>query len=169
MLAFMLSRIRRAALPILVAIPILACGLSGAITQAAFVTPCKAQCTAEGADPAICESYCQCSYEYARDNGRLKELENVDVVPGQQMAPVLVDLLAECGSDLWDSNFQRLCVESCRDGAVCQARCECFLRELRGTGPREASTRFLVENLDVAPPTEAGNRRLEAAEQVCLR
>lgn len=149
------------------AVPILACGVTGAVTEAAFVTTCTAECGSAGADRALCESYCQCGYAYARDNDRLDELNNVQVVPGQAMPPVIVDLMSECGSDVWDSNFRRSCMQSCEEGDACQARCDCFLRELRGPGPRAQSTRFLIENLDVSPPTAAGSERLEAAGRAC--
>lgn len=161
------SRFLRLTLAVLSLAPALACGLSDTITETAFVTSCANECASAGADHSLCSSYCTCGYGYARDHDRLGELENVQVVPGQQMPPILVDLLAECGSDLWDSNFRRECVANCQMGPVCQERCECFLRELRGPGDRRASTRFLVENVDVSPATEAGNQRLDAAEQVC--
>lgn len=166
-----MSRTRRALrilLATLTLAPTLACGsLSDSVTEQAFVQTCTTECAGGGADRALCGTYCSCGYQYARDNNRLGELENAQVIPGQQMPPVIVDLMAQCGSDLWDSNFRRECVRNCQMGTVCQERCDCFLRELRGPGDRSESTRFLINNLDVAPATEAGNQRLDAAEQVC--
>ncbi len=161
-------RALRIVLAVLTLVPLLACGsVSDAVTQSAFEASCTSECASGGADRALCATYCSCGYRYARDHGRLDELENVQVVPGQRMPPVLVDLMAECGSDVWDSNFRRVCVANCEMGPVCQERCDCFLRELRGPGDRHESTRFLLENVDVEPATEAGNQRFEAAERVC--
>lgn len=147
----------------------LACGASGMVEQAAFQASCANECASQGADRALCESYCQCSYQYASSNQRLDELANVQVVPGQAMPPIVNDLMAECGSDLYDSNFRRECNRTCGADPSCATKCDCFLRELRGTGPRNESTRFLFTNLDVTPPTPAGQARLDAAEAVCTR
>ncbi|MCZ7677961.1 MAG: hypothetical protein M5U28_03935 [Sandaracinaceae bacterium] len=151
-------------------LPALACGLGDKIQQSAFEASCVAECVAN-ADRPTCESYCQCTYRWAADNGRMPELERVRVDNTGPMEPVMVDVMVACGSDLYDAAFNRGCVESCAaaaDRAQCQTECACMLRELRGPGPRPESTRFLVTNLDQQPPTPAGQARMDAAQAACL-
>lgn len=151
-------------------LPALACGLGDKIQQSAFETTCVAECVAN-ADRPTCESYCQCSYRWAADNDRLGDLERVNADDDGPMAPVLVDVMVACGSDLYDAAFNRGCVDTCAqeaDRAQCQTECACMLRELRGAGPRPESTRFLVTELDRQPATPAGQARMDAAQAACL-
>lgn len=151
-------------------VPVLACGLGDRIEQTAFETSCVAECAAN-ADRPTCEGYCQCTYRWARDNGRMAELERVRYDGTGPMPPVMVDVMFACGSDLYDAAFTHGCVEACAeqaDRAQCESECACMLRELRGPGARPESTRFLVENLDRQPPTPAGQARMEAAQAACL-
>jgi hypothetical protein len=131
---------------------------------------CVNECVAS-VDRALCETYCDCGYRYARDHDRLEELNHTSApAPGQPMPPVLVDLMAECGSDVFDASFSNECVRTCSTdspAATCTTRCDCLLRELRGPGPRNASTRFLVENLTPNPATPLGQARRDAAQRVC--
>lgn len=164
----MTQRALRLVLAILTLVPTLACGLIDTLQERPFVSECTDACAVGGVDRTLCADYCTCGYRYASDNDRLAELENAQATPGQPMPPVLVDLMAECGSDVWDASFTSSCMQSCEIGQeACRTHCACFLGELRGTGDRRASTRFLVENLE-GQPTEAGNQRMQAAERVCL-
>jgi len=163
-------RVLAAAVTLVAMVPMLACGLGNQIEESAFNSSCVAECVAN-ADRPVCETYCQCAYRWARESGRMSEVENAEVTPGAPMEPVLVDAMVACGSDLYDAAFTNGCVSGCAetaDRAGCERDCACMLRELRGPGPRSESTRFLVENLDQSPPTPAGQARMDAAQAACL-
>lgn len=151
--------------------PLLALSLAcsaDSLQGAAFEATCVQGCVNDGTLRSECESYCGCGYRWARDNDRLAELERAQTPrPGQRMAPVLEDLLSACGGDLWDDNFRRGCVQECAAEPTCRQDCDCLLRELRGPGPREASTRFLLQNVAVDPPTAAGEARQRSAQAAC--
>jgi hypothetical protein len=151
-------------------VPLLACGVGETVTRTAFEATCVNEC-ATSVDRALCQTYCECGYRYARDHEKLSELEHARVVPGQPMPPVLVELMSACGADIYDSNFRNECVRTCSQeqaAPVCTTRCDCFLRELRGPGARTESTRFLLENVEREPRTPAGQARLDTAERVCI-
>ena len=158
-----------ALLPLIVAL--LACGAMGdSFTEGAFTTSCTNEC-AVTVDRAQCETYCACAYRHAESNGRLEELNRSTFTPGQPMAPVLLDVMGACGSAIYDANFRGSCVRECStttDPATCTTRCDCVLREIRGPGPESESTRFLIANIDVTPPTPAGQARMDAAIAACL-
>ena len=158
-----------ALLPLIV--PLLACGaMSDRVNEAAFTASCAAECETT-ADRGLCETYCGCAYQYAPAHGRIEELNGARVTPGQPMPPVIVDVMAECGSAVYDASFRGGCARECAsemDATTCTTQCECVLRELRGSGPTAESTRFLVANLGVTPPTPEGQARMDAAVDVCV-
>lgn len=165
-----LQRVLRAAALVAALVPTLACGLGDQIQQSAFETSCVSECVVSAERP-VCQSYCQCAYRWAQDNGRMSELEGI-TGNERPMPPVMVDVMAACGSDLYDAAFNRGCTDTCAqtaDRAQCERDCACMLRELRGPGPRPDSTRFLVQNLDSDPPTPAGQARMDAAQTVCTQ
>ncbi|HEY8429119.1 MAG TPA: hypothetical protein VIL20_12120 [Sandaracinaceae bacterium] len=163
------ARVVRALFVLAATVPILACGFGDRLAQTAFESVCVTECV-PNADRPNCESYCGCAFRWAKESGRMPELERAQHYDGTgPMPPVLVDVMVACGSDLYDAAFQRSCVEGCAveaDRAVCETDCACILRELRGSGPRDESTRFLMENM-TDPPTPAGQARLQAAEAAC--
>ena len=56
-------------------IMLMACG-SGAAEQAMFAANCEAECS-QGVDGTICASYCSCAYDWATENDRMDELEQL--------------------------------------------------------------------------------------------
>lgn len=144
-------------------IMLMACG-SGAAERAMFSANCEAECS-QGVDGTICAPYCSCAYDWATENDRMDELEQLGN-GGDGSSPVERDLMAACGSDLFDHEFMGGCAADCGTDVACRQRCECLLRELRGPGDRGESTLFLMDNLGTET-TPAGQARIDAASAVC--
>ncbi len=154
---------------------LLACG-GGEIAEAfregydegfreSFIQECQTECS-QSADASACRGYCGCAYTWANDNDRMGELTALGLGSSGN-SPVERDLMAACGSDLFDTQFMQSCSAECGDDALCVARCTCMLRELRGPGDRGESTMFMMDNLSSEPPTPAGQARIDAATAIC--
>jgi hypothetical protein len=131
-----------------------------------FVVSCVKECAAQPEDTTMCTDYCGCTFDFGKSQGRLREFGLAESKPAE-FAKMQADALVHCGDEIYDVAFKRNFMKEC-SGPECATQAECFLRELRGTGPRDESTRFLVENLDVTPPTAEGEARLNAATVVCV-
>lgn len=151
------------------AVPMLACGLVDEMKHEAFTNTCTNECAANGSR-ASCATYCECTWEWANDNGRMEELERLAQTGGggSGTAPVQIDAMVACGDSMLDEFFLTGCREGCEAGD-CETQCTCMLGELRGTGDRAESTRFFMENLISDPPTPAGQARLDQATTRCVQ
>lgn len=164
------ARCAAAAVPVMVVLFGSACQEDD-LRRSEFVIECTNEC-AVNVEREICVPYCECAFEYVQDRPGLRgRIERGEIPFASTTLPEAVGMVGACGSDLYDYAFRSTCERHCAPetpAGECEKRCECMLRELRGSAPRAVSTAWLLENLR-GQPNAAGRERLEAARHACLQ
>jgi hypothetical protein len=163
------ARCAAAAFPVVAALLCLGCDDTDH-ERSEFVIECTNECAAN-VDREICTPYCECAYGYVQEHPSLQsQIEDGEASFTGASSPEAIGMLAECGSEMYDHKFRSSWVEVCSENAPeeeCARDADCVLRELRGPGPREESTRWLLENMG-AEPNAAAQERLQSAQAMCL-
>jgi hypothetical protein len=138
-----------------------------------FDKGCRAECEKAQGHPALCPSYCTCELEALRAGHSQAELERwlEQHLPGGKPDAAAQErfrqLIPQCYADLYDARFMDHCAAECKDEAKCVSTCKCVLTKLREGFDRVSGTRWLMSKLEVQPPAQEAQVKLDAVTAIC--